>query len=62
MEEVSWVSAPKTEPPDADQAFVPLADEDGQEKWVLLATDTADGVTDADYAFNKGQQWASDAQ
>lgn len=43
----------KTKPPDPDKPYVCFADASGNEQWIELATDAGDGVTDADFDFEK---------
>lgn len=49
----------KTAPPATDQPYMAVEGADGQQEWVLVATDEGDGVTDADMDFDKGKQWAA---
>lgn len=55
--EIEFVTDPKTKSPDATKPYVAVM-VGGEEKWILLATDSSDGVTDADFDFGKGKDWA----
>lgn len=54
----AWVENPTTEPPKTKGSWAAFL-VDGKEVWYDLATDAADGVTDADMDFEKGRQWAA---
>jgi hypothetical protein len=53
---VTWVKNPKTQPPDPSKPYVCFAGPDGKEEWVLMETDAGDGLTDADFDFDKAKQ------
>lgn len=55
---VEWVKEPGTDAPDADKAFVAVAQPGGQAQWVELVTDAGDDVRPADLAFEEGKEWA----
>lgn len=60
--QVKPVTEAKTAPPSQKGSYVAVTGDDGQEKWVLVATDAADGVTDADMDFEQGKRWAAEQQ
>ncbi len=50
MTKVTFVRDPKTEPPDPNKPYVCFL-VNGEETWLLLATDAGDGITDSDFDF-----------
>lgn len=52
MKENQLVTNPKTKPPDPDKPLVCVW-KDGEETWVELVSDRADGITEADFEFAK---------
>jgi hypothetical protein len=55
MSGMTYVQHPKTSPPDANKPYVCFAGPDGKEQWIEMASDAADGVTDADFDFAAGK-------
>lgn len=55
MTAVKFVTNPTTEPPDRNKAYICIL-ENGQEKWLELATDAGDGITDSDFDFGKAAE------
>ena len=53
---IKLIANPKTSPPDKNKPYIAV-EVDGQEKWFLLSDEAAD-VTDGDFDFAKGKQWA----
>ena len=56
--EVKLVQKPKTRPP-GNGSYLAVEGPNGEEQWLQVATDAADGVTDADFDFAKGKKWAA---
>lgn len=46
----------KTKPPDPNKPYVCFKGPDGKEQWILMETDAGDGVTDADFDFEKAKR------
>lgn len=55
MAQVKLITNPKTKPP-GDGPYVAV-EVDGKERWFKLASDTDDGIVDADFDFAQGQKW-----
>lgn len=58
--DVTPVKAPKTSPPAKNKPYVAVSDTKGNEQWLLVTTDADDGITDADFDFDKGKKWAAE--
>lgn len=54
---VKLVEKPTTKPP-GQGTYVAVQGPGGKEQWLQVATDAED-VTDADFNFDKGKQWAA---
>lgn len=59
--EVKWVEKPKTKPP-GPGAYACFEDADGNEHWVEIPTEQADGLTAKDFDFGPAKKWAQDQQ
>lgn len=57
--DVQLITNPKTQPP-GKGPYIAVRGEDGKEKWLLLADERTDGITDADFDFDKGKKWAAE--
>ena len=58
MAVVKLITNPKTKPPGKGPYIA--VEVDGKEQWYLLADERSDGITDADFDFDKGKKWAAE--